>query len=75
VNPGAWESVGFTVLAQQWAGRQFDDVKILTGSTDKSCDFLGWAHCGFGVKQVSLAGFDMKFASFITPAKSALVHA
>lgn len=42
-------------LAQRWAGRQFDSVRILTGSTDKSGAFLRWAHRTFGIKRAMVA--------------------
>lgn len=44
-----------SALAQRWAGRQFDEVKILTGSTDESGAFLRWAHSTFGVKRATVA--------------------
>lgn len=52
------------LLAQRWAGRQFDTVCILTGSTDRSGAFLRWAHTTFGIKRAvvaltpSMASFD-----------------
>jgi len=51
-------------LAQRWAGRRFDTVRILTGSTDQSGAFLRWAHTTFGIKRAvvaltpSMASFD-----------------
>lgn len=42
-------------LAQRWIGRRFDEVKILTGSTDESGAFLRWAHSTFGVEQATIA--------------------
>lgn len=51
-------------LAQRWAGRQFDEVKILTGSTDESGAFLRWAHSTFGVKHATVA-LTPSTASFI----------
>lgn len=42
-------------LAQRWTGRRFDEVKILTGSTDESGAFLRWAHSTFGVQQATIA--------------------
>lgn len=42
-------------LAQRWTGRRFDEVKILTGSTDESGAFLRWAHSTFGVEQATIA--------------------
>ena len=51
-------------LAQRWAGRQFDEVKILTGSTDESGAFLRWAHSTFGVKRATVA-LTPSSASFV----------
>ena len=42
-------------LAQRWIGRRFDEVKILTGSTDESGAFLRWAHSTFGVEKATIA--------------------
>lgn len=42
-------------LAQRWAGRQFDSVRILTGSTDQSGAFLRWAHDTFGIRKATVA--------------------
>jgi hypothetical protein len=44
-----------SVLAQRWAGRRFDAVRILTGSTDESGAFLRWAHSTFGIRQATIA--------------------
>lgn len=52
------------LLSERWAGRQFDTVRILTGSTDQSGAFLRWAHTTFGIKRAvvaltpSMASFD-----------------
>ncbi len=52
------------LLSQRWAGRQFDTVRILTGSTDQSGAFLRWAHTTFGITRAivaltpSMASFD-----------------
>jgi hypothetical protein len=51
-------------LAQRWAGRQFDEVKILTGSTDESGAFLRWVHSTFGVKRATVA-LTPSSASFV----------
>lgn len=51
-------------LAQRWAGRQFDEVRILTGSTDESGAFLRWAHSTFGIKRATVA-LTPTMASFI----------
>lgn len=44
-----------TALAQRWAGRKFDELRILTGSTDESGAFLRWAHATFGIKRAVIA--------------------
>lgn len=44
-----------TALAQRWTGRQFDEVRVLTGSTDESGAFLRWAHATFGIKRAVVA--------------------
>lgn len=52
------------LLEQRWSGRQFETVRILTGSTDQSGVFLRWAHTTFGIKRAvvaltpSMASFD-----------------
>lgn len=52
------------MLARRWAGRRFDSVRVLTGSTDESGAFLRWAHTTFGIKRAvvaltpTLASFD-----------------
>ena len=51
-------------LARRWAGRRFDEVKILTGSTDESGAFLRWAHATFGVTRATIA-LTPSSASFI----------
>lgn len=53
-----------SALAQRWAGRQFDELKILTGSTDESGAFLRWAHSTFGVKRAIVA-LTPSTASFV----------
>lgn len=42
-------------LARRWVGRQFDSVRILTGSTDESGAFLRWAHTTFGIRRAVVA--------------------
>lgn len=42
-------------LAARWAGRQFDEVKILTGSTDEAGAFLRWANTTFGITRATIA--------------------
>ncbi|MBS0454440.1 MAG: hypothetical protein JSS14_24350 [Proteobacteria bacterium] len=51
-------------LGQRWSGRRFDEVKILTGSTDESGAFLRWAHATFGVTRATIA---------LTPASASFV--
>lgn len=51
-------------LARRWSGRRFDEVKILTGSTDESGAFLRWAHATFGVTRATIA---------LTPASASFV--
>jgi len=51
-------------LAQRWSGRRFDEVKILTGSTDESGAFLRWAQGVFGVTRATIA---------LTPASASFV--
>lgn len=53
-----------TELARRWAGRRFDNVKILTGSTDESGAFLRWAQTTFGVTRATIA---------LTPASASFV--
>jgi hypothetical protein len=43
------------MLASRWSGRRFDEVKILTGSTDESGAFLRWAHATLGVARATVA--------------------
>jgi hypothetical protein len=42
-------------LGRRWVGRQFSEVRILTGSTDESGAFLRWAHREFGVRRAVIA--------------------
>jgi HKD family nuclease len=42
-------------LAQRWAGRQFSEVRIFTGSTDEGGAFLRWAHRTLGVQRAVIA--------------------
>jgi hypothetical protein len=51
-------------LARRWAGRRFDAVKILTGSTDESGAFLRWANAAFGVTRATVV-LTPSTASFI----------
>lgn len=52
-------------LAKRWVGRRFDEVKILTGSTDESGAFLRWAHTTFGVKRATVV---------LTPSSASFDH-
>jgi hypothetical protein len=54
-----------SALAQRWAGRRFNGVKILTGSTDESGAFLRWAHSTFGIQQATIA---------LTPSSASFDH-
>lgn len=51
-------------LARRWTGRRFNEVKILTGSTDESGAFLRWAQTTFGVTRATIA---------LTPASASFV--
>lgn len=52
----SWEGRALgPALAARWAGRRFDEVKILTGSTDESGAFLRWAYATFGVTRTTVA--------------------
>ena len=42
-------------LSRRWTGRRFDEVKILTGSTDESGAYLRWAHATFGITRATVA--------------------
>jgi len=44
-----------SALAQRWAGRQFSEVRIFTGSTDEGGAFLRWAHRTFGIRRAVIA--------------------
>jgi hypothetical protein len=51
-------------LSRRWTGRRFDEVKILTGSTDESGAFLRWAHATFGITRATVA-LTPSSASFV----------
>lgn len=53
-----------SLLVERWAGRRFDEVKILTGSTDEAGAFLRWAHTALGVRRATIA---------LTPARASFV--
>ena len=50
-------------LAARWNGRQFDEVRICTGSTDEAGAFLRWAHVTFGISRAVVA-LTLSNASF-----------
>lgn len=52
-----------TQLARRWAGRRFDRVRFVTGSTDETGEVLGWLHRTFGVEEAVGA---------VTPSRCAL---
>ena len=57
-SPLLWSNKGRTLsaaLAERWAGRQFSEVRVFTGSTDESGAFLRWAHRTFGVRKAVVA--------------------
>lgn len=41
-------------LAERWTGRRFDEVKVLTGSTDTHGAQLRWCHESFGVSRATV---------------------
>ncbi|MBK6427839.1 MAG: hypothetical protein IPF82_17085 [Blastocatellia bacterium] len=41
-------------LAERWAGRRFEEVRILTGSTDENAAFVRWAHAEFGISRATI---------------------
>jgi len=52
----SWESRALgPTLAARWAGRQFNEIKILTGSTDEAGAFLRWANTTFGITRATVA--------------------
>jgi hypothetical protein len=53
-----------TELALRWSGRRFDEVMILTGSTDESGAFLRWAQATFGVARATI-GLTPAATSFV----------
>lgn len=42
------------LLQKRWAGRRFDQVRIITGSTDKSGAMLAWLNREFGVREATI---------------------
>lgn len=43
------------LLKRRWEGRRFDAVNLMTGSTDRSGEFLRWAHNTFGIRKALIA--------------------
>lgn len=66
-------------LRKRWAGRRFDEVRIITGSTDESGAFLRWLHDQFGIKRSRII-LDQNRASFIQdridslPVETSVMH-
>lgn len=58
-------------LKRRWAGRRFEEVHILTGSTDENGAFLRWAHETFGVRRARVV-LDQSRASFVEDRITAL---
>lgn len=44
-----------SLLEERWSGRRFDEVKILTGSTDESGECLRWLARAFGITRATVA--------------------
>jgi len=42
-------------LQRRWAGRRFDRMLVLTGSTDEKGAFIGWCHERFGIEECVVA--------------------
>jgi len=51
-------------LQRRWAGRRFDRMMVLTGSTDERGAFINWCHKQFGVEECVVA-VSPENASFI----------
>jgi len=51
-------------LQHRWAGRRFDRMMVLTGSTDEHGAFVSWCHQQFGVEECVVA-VSPENASFI----------
>ena len=77
-----------TQIVERWGGRQFSEVRILSGSTDRDGVFLNWMHNQFGVERATvavdpgsvsfdpelLAGLDLD-VQIVEPAFSKPLHA
>lgn len=42
------------LLEERWAGRRFEEVKVLTGSTDDQGALLRWCHEAFGIARATV---------------------
>jgi HKD family nuclease len=75
-------------LEARWRGRKFEAVHILTGSTDKTGEFLRWAHETFGIERAvvcvapSRSIFDARKLEalplevvFVAPSETETLHA
>lgn len=74
-------------LGRRWAGRRFDSLKLLTGSTDSDAGFLRWASQTFGLEEIDIcltpesASFEVEALEAldpgvrIVPSKDGLMHA
>ncbi len=51
-------------LQRRWAGRRFNRMKVLTGSTDERGAFISWCHKQFGVEECVVA-VSPENASFV----------
>lgn len=58
-------------LERRWAGRRFDGLKFLTGSTDSDAGFLRWASTTFGLERIDIC-LTPESASFEVEALEAL---
>lgn len=58
IAPIIWAHPGATLaqqLEERWRGRRFDEVRLTSGSTDSSGEFLSWAHKTFGIRRAIVA--------------------
>lgn len=74
-------------LGRRWAGRRFDSLKFLTGSTDSDASFLRWASRTFGLEEIDIcltpesASFEVEALEAldpgvrIVPSREGLMHA
>lgn len=57
-NAPLWSSPSSTLadqLGRRWAGRRFSSLRVTTGSTDASGEFLSWAYRTFGIQVATVA--------------------